>query len=58
MDVPAILDGVGKLDSLAEAVWPGLVLGTVRFGDPAIVDLGVIAFDLVLAGGLDFSADG
>ena len=53
----AVFDGVGRYGSLTVGVWPGLVLGTVRFGEGAMA-FGVTAFDLSLSGGLDCSAEG
>ena len=54
----ATFDGVGMLPSLAVAVWQGLALGAVRFGDAAIL-LGVIAFVVLwVSPGLDCSAEG
>ncbi len=51
------LDGVGRLDSLAVAVWLGRPLGTVRLGDAAM-DLGVAALGRAFSGGLDRSTAG
>jgi hypothetical protein len=56
--VPIVFVGVGRLDSLTVATWPGRELGAVRLGVTPRV-LGVTAvLDLTVLGGLLVSVEG